>query len=277
MTTQGEKLLMIYNYMIGNNLIKDKKDFSKHFDIDYSNLNKYFSDNRKFYSNDSFLKKLKELKISINWFIYGEGEMIEKGTGNFNNNIISNNNGIIGNNNNGNIKIDGIINTDNNNIDQKRADIYEEDIYNILTTNGKNIQNKVAIPILDVKASAGYGTVGADHPNIVDYLVISKNILKSHNAKNVVCIEIKGDSMLPVFLSGDYILCDESDKTIDNGFFIINRSGEIYFKRLLLLKDKIVIKSLNPEYPPYEISLEEEKEHFSIIARVFKHISLKDL
>ncbi len=130
--------------------------------------------------------------------------------------------------------------------------------------------NSVKIPILDIKASAGYGIEGIDNPNIVDYLDISKHLL-GHYGQNVVCLEIKGDSMEPDFRSGDFVLCAVGVVEA-NGFYVININGNILFKRLQFIKqEKILIKSINPAYETEEIGL-NEKGYFGIVGKVFRHI-----
>ena len=128
----------------------------------------------------------------------------------------------------------------------------------------------VKIPILDIKASAGYGIEGLDNPNVIDYLDISKHLLGIYGP-NVVCLEIKGDSMEPDFRSGDFVLCAVGVVEA-NGFYVININGNILFKRLQFIKqEKILIKSINPAYETEEIKA-DEKGYFGIVGKVFRHI-----
>ncbi len=129
----------------------------------------------------------------------------------------------------------------------------------------------IKVPILDIKASAGYGIEGIDNPNIIDYLNISKHLLGRYSPNKVICLEIQGDSMEPDFRSGDYVLCAVG--VIEaNGFYVINIGGNILFKRLQFIKrEKILIKSINPAYDTEEI-FSDEKIYFGIIGKVFRHI-----
>jgi len=135
----------------------------------------------------------------------------------------------------------------------------------------------IKIPILDVKVSAGYGATGKDYPEIVGYLPLSKEILKHYKKEDVVCLEIRGDSMEPDFKNGDYVL-SASGVIASDGFYIINIAGDIFFKRLQFIKleGKILIKSINPAYETIEIREIDDKP-FSIIGKVFRHISIRDL
>ncbi len=173
---------------------------------------------------------------------------------------------------------------------QKMAEVYGININWLLTGSGsmydddkKNLVPKdtadkiimttdhVQIPILDIKASAGYGRESVDNSNIIDYLDMAKHILGRYKPEKVVCVEVTGDSMEPNFRSGDYVLC--AIGSIENdGFYIINLNNNILFKRLQFIKqNKIIIKATNPLYDPEEIT-ENDKDYFAIIGKVFKHI-----
>jgi len=153
--------------------------------------------------------------------------------------------------------------------------MYDDDKKNLvpINTTDKIIMNNdhVQIPILDIKASAGYGREGVDNPNIIDYLDMAKHILGRYKPEKVVCVEVTGDSMEPNFRSGDYVLC--AIGSIENdGFYIINLNNNILFKRLQFIKqNKIIIKATNPLYDPEEIT-EDDNDYFAIIGKVFKHI-----
>ena len=185
---------------------------------------------------DEIKYKLLQMGVSSDWFLLGQGEM-----------LVSN----------GRIENNSLL-TQKPNFSLTQREAHSVN-YNI-----------IKIPILDIRASAGYGIEGIDNPNVIDYLDVSKHLLGTYG-NNVVCVEIKGDSMEPDFRSGDFVLCAVG--VIEaNGFYIININGNILFKRLQFIKqEKILIKSINPAYETEEIKA-DEKGYFGIVGKVFRHI-----
>jgi len=129
----------------------------------------------------------------------------------------------------------------------------------------------INIPILDIKASAGYGIEGFDNPNVTGYFPLPKQLIGSKKESDVVCLEIAGDSMEPEFKDGDLVLCLVG-KIDSDGLYVINIDGYIFFKRLQFIRpEKILIKSINTAYETITITNDEEK-YFGIIGKVFRHI-----
>jgi len=261
--SQGERLLKIYNYMYDNRIVRNKTDFSEHFNIDYPHLNEFFK-NKRVFDIEANYGKLEKIGISIKWFITGEGEMLSNKNNSFDNNGVQIINGI----NTGKIENNVDLNKDNFNLQKNKFSISKDEI---------NLTDKdiIKVPILEIQASAGYGIEGIDNPVIVEYLPIPKKDLTY--TQNINAIEISGDSMLPTFKSGDLVIFAKRIITSD-GLYIINRDGKIYFKKLQFMRDnKVLIKSLNPDYVSEEINLNEDADYFGIIGRVFKHISFNEV
>ncbi|RQW63437.1 S24 family peptidase [Vibrio viridaestus] len=66
-------------------------------------------------------------------------------------------------------------------------------------------------------------------------------------------LKVNGDSMATEYLAGDYIFVDPTQKTPRNGAHVIamlEDTKEATFKQYVELDGKVMLKALNPEYPP---------------------------
>ncbi|ULJ61025.1 S24 family peptidase [Wielerella bovis] len=79
-------------------------------------------------------------------------------------------------------------------------------------------------------------------------------------------VKVKGDSMVNVFNDKDTILIDHTQIEPHDGLYAIRLGNDVFVKRLQRLVNKVVIISANPEYPPFEINLDDE--NFAVIGRV---------
>jgi transcriptional regulator with XRE-family HTH domain len=115
--------------------------------------------------------------------------------------------------------------------------------------------NEELIPIVPVKASAGYLNGYADPEYIGSLPCFSMPIPELSRGKTFRVFQIKGDSMLPV-LPGSYLFCEyvEAVSAIREGdiYILITREEGLVCKRVFFQKDnQLLLKSDNPEYEPY--------------------------
>lgn len=127
------------------------------------------------------------------------------------------------------------------------------------------------VPQYNAVAECGGGAL-ADHAEISGGLVFKTSwlIKKGLNPENLHVIYADGASMEPHIYAGDVVLFDSSDTTPrHNQVYVIRRpDGSISIKRLaLLVTDKWLIKSDNPEYESEEASA-ETMSSIPIIGRV---------
>lgn len=246
----GKRLTELYDYLLQKKVVKNKQDFCEMLGIDYKTLSRYMRDDIKFTINSDNSDKFYQYDVNVNWLLTGKGEMFKDSEDDKGQQII---------------ELQDRIKTLETSLAKKPN--FSLTFEDASITN----YNVIQVPILDIKASAGYGIAGLDNPNIVDYFDISKHLLGRYNPDKVVCLEISGDSMEPDFRSGDFVLC-AIGIVETNGFYVININGNILFKRLQFIKqEKILVMSINPAYQNEEIT-ENEKEYFGIVGKVFKHI-----
>lgn len=109
----------------------------------------------------------------------------------------------------------------------------------------------------DLTASAGMGCLNGDFCEY-EMITIDRSLIPDVMSKNIEAIRIHGDSMDPTIKDKDVIFIDKSQRTIINGkIFVVKFSGEVYAKRIFKAPKSLIIKSDNPQYPQYEVQIED--------------------
>lgn len=108
-------------------------------------------------------------------------------------------------------------------------------------------QSKVYnIPVFE-SVSAGFGVYASDY--IVDYIPIY--IKNPADAKDMLCIKVKGDSMYPKIEDGDIVVV-RKQSSVDSGSIAVvlidNEEGLV--KKVVYNENLIELISINPEYAP---------------------------
>ncbi len=125
-----------------------------------------------------------------------------------------------------------------------------------------------AIPKVAARLSAGTGSFES-REDIGDYLSFqAKWLSKKGSAKDMVAMEVFGQSMEPVIKEGDTVLIDQSQKSIIAGaIYAVGVEDTILVKRLEKHPDKLVLCSDNKDYEP--IFLERDQtDKVRIIGKV---------
>lgn len=121
-----------------------------------------------------------------------------------------------------------------------------KEIISIMLPSIKPTKHKgIVIPFYETPVSAGVGSwLSDDTPT--EWITLPRND-KTENADMI--LEIRGDSMHPLFCDGDKVLVKSSDSIIEGeiGVFVLN--GESYIKKM----GKGCLISLNPSYEPIKI------------------------
>jgi len=117
--------------------------------------------------------------------------------------------------------------------------------------------NEELIPIVPVKASAGYLNGFADPEYIGSLPRFSMPVPELSPGRTFRVFQIKGDSMLPI-LPGSYLFCEfiEAVSAIREGdiYILITREEGLVCKRVFLQEDnQLMLKSDNLEYQSYLI------------------------
>lgn len=105
--------------------------------------------------------------------------------------------------------------------------------------------NTYYIPIFE-SVSAGFGAY-ASSAVVGHRPMFAKN---EADAKELICIRVKGDSMYPTIEDGDTVTVRKTD-TVDNGTLgVVLCEDEGYIKKIEYDDKKVVLRSINPMYPP---------------------------
>ena len=120
----------------------------------------------------------------------------------------------------------------------------------------------IAVPVLDVQASAGPGAF-TDHERAKARMRFDPSWLRGMklDPAQLSVIQVRGDSMAPTLDDGDDILVDQGDAAagLRDGIYVLRLDGVLNVKRLIVdrLRQRVSVKSDNPAYtswPTLELS-----------------------
>lgn len=141
----------------------------------------------------------------------------------------------------------------------------------------KEEDEKVSAPFLEeVELAAGNGRISLQE-NINSTIEFDKNTLRNKGIypKDIVCVKVVGNSMLPVLRNNAIVGVDRSKfqykSIIDGEIYAVNHNGQLRVKQLFRTPKGIKIKSFNSEeHPDEEYSFDQIKtEPITIIGRIF--------
>jgi len=135
-----------------------------------------------------------------------------------------------------------------------------------------DVQNFVAVPIMNVTASCGGGAavLSEDQVGVIKFDRAWLYNTWHLNPSDLFTMPTMGESMEPTIKAGEYILVSRSESHIapGDGIYVIRLEGDILVKRLQRLPGgKLIISSDNTTYRPYEIQLDEGVD-FAILGKV---------
>ncbi len=132
----------------------------------------------------------------------------------------------------------------------------------------KSITNNY-LPILPVNAIAG---TESGHQYAVEGHEIEEWKYKEGIAsKNRIGIRVQGQSMEPLYVDGDILVCEklllgninERQKVV-----VVDTDNNIYIKQIKKNVNKLVLISINPKYEPFEIPLADIKEYWKVVNKL---------
>ena len=91
-----------------------------------------------------------------------------------------------------------------------------------------------------------------------------------HNPKQVMLVDVMGDSMHPTLVSGDVVgILVTDEKEMIDGMWVVRLGNALVVKRVqYLVGGRLLLVSDNPAYKPQELDLTEEQSDFQLIGRV---------
>ena len=137
-----------------------------------------------------------------------------------------------------------------------------------------NFEDITFIPHVDLKVSAGYGSISDEINMTKDYMAFLKEWIFKNvhvSAESLVLFTVNGDSMdspTSQIKDGGLILVDKSITEFKNdGVYVIALDDALYVKRLQILPGRrLKVKSDNLNYDPFEVAL--DTDNFHIVGKV---------
>ena len=137
-------------------------------------------------------------------------------------------------------------------------------------TNPVNLDEFVFIPRYDVYAAAGHGYPAEDDKPLF-CMAFRRYWIENYVTRQLdklSVIAVKGDSMEGVLNHGDNILVNHAETTPRDGLYVIRIDNDLFVKQIQKLPGKLLVKSSNPAYEPFEIDLNDDSQNVAIIGRV---------
>ena len=133
----------------------------------------------------------------------------------------------------------------------------------------------VLIPRIAVSASAGAGTLVEAEP-VNDFVAFAADYLRriGVNPRFAKLHEVRGDSMMPTLVDGEWVIIDTSvDHIVDEGLYTVGYGGVLLVKRIRLLRDGGLILVSDNKAAGYEdeIIRKEDLYDLHVAGRVRGH------
>lgn len=123
------------------------------------------------------------------------------------------------------------------------------------TSSPQDDVETVLVPLVNATLSAGGGSFEIDG-NVERYLSFRYAFLKRKGSiKDMIVMAVAGDSMEPEIKDKDTVLIDQSQtRFVANGIYAVAIENMLYLKKVNARAGKIILESINPDYPPMQIS-----------------------
>lgn len=162
-----------------------------------------------------------------------------------------------------------------------RGEIFYSEQVELKTPANVDLSNMAFIPLLDMTASAGYGSlINDDSVSTKEYISFTKTWLSkltSTSEKYLIGFTVKGDSMQGDINDGDIIIVNTQYNNLStDGTFAVNIDDQMYVKILQRMPgNKVQVISKNTKYAPFTVDL--DTEYFKIIGKVIWSGGEKDV
>ncbi|WP_353735501.1 S24 family peptidase [Desulfovibrio sp.] len=112
------------------------------------------------------------------------------------------------------------------------------------------------IPLVEARLSAGTGSLETSSDGDRKYAFRSDFLHRKGNPGQMVLMRVSGNSMEPEIKDGDVVLLDQGKKHVLPGrMYAVGIEDAIYIKQIDTMPGKLVLKSMNPAYPPMEVDM----------------------
>lgn len=135
--------------------------------------------------------------------------------------------------------------------------------------NPVDLREFVFIPRYSVEA-AGHGQTVSDEKPLFCMAFrrywIENYVTRQTDKLSVIAV--KGDSMEGILNHGDNILINHAETEPRDGLYVLRIGNDLFVKNIQRLPGRLLVKSANPLYEPFEIDLTADNTDIAIIGRV---------
>ena len=136
--------------------------------------------------------------------------------------------------------------------------------------NPVDLREFVFIPRYSVEAAAGHGQAVNDEKPLFCMAFrrywIENYVTRQTDKLSVIAV--KGDSMEGILNHGDNILINHAETDPRDGLYVLRIGNDLFVKNIQRLPGRLLVKSANPLYEPFEIDLTADNTDTAIIGRV---------
>lgn len=136
--------------------------------------------------------------------------------------------------------------------------------------NPVDLREFVFIPRYSVEAAAGHGQAVNDEKPLFCMAFrrywIENYVTRQTDKLSVIAV--KGDSMEGILNHGDNILINHAETEPRDGLYVLRIGNDLFVKNIQRLPGRLLVKSANPLYEPFEIDLTADNTDTAIIGRV---------
>lgn len=120
-------------------------------------------------------------------------------------------------------------------------------------------EDLVLVPKVVARLAAGSGSFETGADVKAHYAFRSDWLLSRGNPEQMVLMEVSGDSMEPVLRNGDTVLINQGQTGVLPGkIYAVGVEDAVLVKALDVMPGKLILRSLNPAYPPVEVPMQED-------------------
>lgn len=136
--------------------------------------------------------------------------------------------------------------------------------------NPVDLREFVFIPRYSVEAAAGHGH-NVDEEKPLFCMAFRRYWIENYVTRQtdkLSVIAVKGDSMEGILNHGDNILINHAETEPRDGLYVLRIGNDLFVKNIQRLPGRLLVKSANPLYEPFEIDLTADNTDTAIIGRV---------
>ncbi|MGT2896050.1 LexA family transcriptional regulator [Streptococcus entericus] len=147
-----------------------------------------------------------------------------------------------------------------NTVNREKVEDYAEELLTVQEES--NVIQLYSIKVIDdIELSAGFGESVYDESEFVE---VFSDIDYSYD----IATWIRGDSMEPVYVSGEVALIREGSFDYDGAVYAVVWNERAYIKKVYLEEDGYRLVSINPDYPDMFASAEDNPR---IVGKIIGH------